>query len=139
LRAPTIVDVTPTLSRTQESATSRGENPSPCAAIATASTTLDELEFKYGSRNEAKCGEAALESDGIPFRYFPVSTPRPRGAQAKKPTPNEIAQGITSSSETRLTSEYSFCNEMTGAFIELLCCNDIALALCHPEKFESPT
>lgn len=42
---------------------------------------------------DEKCGEAPLESEGSPDRYLPVNTPRPRGDQARTPTPSSLDAG----------------------------------------------
>ena len=43
----------------------------------------------------------------MPCRYLPVSTPRPSGAQARKPSPCTAAAGSTDCSGPRSSSEYS--------------------------------
>ncbi len=74
----------------------------------TASTIFFARGIKYGSTKLAKCGEAPLESEGTPSRYLPVSTPRPSGDQAMNPKFSAEVAGITSSSDFRFRSEYSF-------------------------------
>ena len=86
-----------------------------------------------------KCGLAPRESEGEPFRYLPVKTPRPIGDQAKTPTFISILAGITSASIPRLSSEYSTWVETIGAFPKIGFCRVAALANCQPEKFETPT
>lgn len=111
--------VTPSASRTHASATSSGEYPSPSAATQTADTIFALRGFKYGSIKEEKCGLAPRESDGMPFRYFPVKTPRPNGDQTKKPTFSALAALSTSDSIDRLSNEYSFWVEMIGALLKV--------------------
>ena len=57
---------------------------------------------------DEKWGEAPLESEGSPERYFPVNTPRPSGDQDRTPTPNSLDAGKISPSILLLSSEYSF-------------------------------
>ena len=59
-----------------------------------------------------KCRLAPRESEGEPFRYFPVKTPRPIGDQARTPIFISMLAGITSLSISRFKSEYSFCVEI---------------------------
>ena len=88
VRAPTIGAVTPGRSRTQTSATSSGVQPRPSAARATASTmprgALAEVAARRSSRSAAT---RARESDGVPVRYLPVSTPRPSGDHGQHAQP----------------------------------------------------
>ena len=57
---------------------------------------------------KAACSrDAARESAGTPWRYLPVSTPRPSGDQGSRPSPSAVAAPATSSSASRLSSEYS--------------------------------
>ena len=139
MRAPRITLVTDGASLTHAKATSRGEYPSPSAATHTASTICDCFSVKYGSTKEEKCGVAALESLGIPFRYLPVRTPRPKGDHARKPTSRLLTASIKSSSTLRFRSEYSFCKVVIGALLAITSCLVMARALCHPEKFDTPT
>ena len=57
---------------------------------------------------DEKWGEAPLESEGSPERYFPVNTPRPRGDHDNTPTPNSLDAGNISLSILLLSNEYSF-------------------------------
>ena len=81
----------------------------------TASTIFFARGVKYGSTKLAKCGEAPLESEGTPSRYLPVSTPRPSGDQAMNPRLSSEVAGITSSSDFRFRSEYSFWAQVIAA------------------------
>ena len=77
--------VTPGASRTQASATSSGVASSPSAAVQTASTMPRLRSSRNRSTKRAKCGEAARESDGVPERYLPVSTPAPERRPRQHP------------------------------------------------------
>ena len=98
-----------------------------------------ERSFKYGSIKGAKCGVAARESAGIPLRYFPVKTPRPRGDQAINPVSRWREHCSESFSTLRFKSENSFWITARGALLLFASCRDMARALCQPLKFEIPT
>lgn len=139
LRAPTTGATTPGRSRTQASATWRGVVARPSAAVATASTILPAGSSRYGSTNGASCSDAPRESDGVPVRYFPVSTPRPSGDEGSSPTPRSSAAGSTSRSTPRWSNEYSICVQASrvrspGA----ASCQVAALASCQPLKLDTP-
>ena len=75
--------------------------------MATASTIAGAARLRYGATNRSKCGDAARESAGRPWRYLPVSTPRPSGDQGSRPSPSAAQAGSTSRSMPRSSSEYS--------------------------------
>ena len=76
--------------------------------MATASTTCAELVVQVaGGEARRSSREAARESAGTPWRYLPVSTPRPSGDQGSSPRPSALAAPATSSSASRFSSEYS--------------------------------
>ena len=99
--------MTPGASRTQSKATWSGLRSSPSAARTTASTTPRLRGSRYGSTNQAKWSVAARDPRGVPFRYCPVSTPRPSGDHGKKPMPKARTAGSTSTSARRASREYS--------------------------------
>ena len=76
--------------------------------------------------------EAPRESEGIPLRYLPVSTPCPNGDHGRMPSPSAAAAGTTSASMRRLTREYSTWVDAIRARPGTALCQVAAWAVCHP-------
>ena len=68
----------------------------------------------------------------MPWRYLPVSTPRPSGDQGSTPSPIASAAGSTSVSARRLTREYSTWFDASVARPGTARCQVAACADCQP-------
>ena len=99
-----------------------------------ASTTAAAARVEVAPRRSWRSARTPpRESDGVPVRYLPVSTPRPSGDQGRMPRPSAAAAGSTSCSMARLSREYSTCVEASGVRPGTARCQVAACAVCQPE------
>ncbi len=110
----------------------------PAQAVGGAGDGLDDAgrSGRRGRRStkSRSAGDAPRESDGVPVRYLPVSTPAAQRRPGQHAEPERRARRAAPRRSTaRLSREYSTWVEASGARPGTARCQVAAWAVCQPE------